>query len=143
MMWIWLKRRWTINHQKKNIKNKNTNFSNEIVGDAATYGKGLFELLTEKLTKFTEKSDSKKLALIGTGELTVSIKGSGIGGRNQEMLLSFLSNIKDKKIDYKFLVIAVNVDGLEGNSKAMGALVDNYLLTQANNKNTNFEWKNS
>ena len=114
-------------------------FSNEISGEAASYGKRLYELLTEKLTKFAEKSDNRKLALIGTGELTVSIKGSGIGGRNQEMLLSFLNNIKDKKIDYFYLVVAVNLDGIEGNSKAMGALVDNYLLTQAIDKNMNFE----
>ncbi|MFX1288988.1 MAG: MOFRL family protein, partial [Promethearchaeota archaeon] len=80
-----------------------------------------------------------KIALVGSGELTVTIKGKGIGGRNQEMLLNFLDNIKEKKIDYNFLIIGVNLDGIEGNSKAMGALVDNVLLNQLISKKISFE----
>jgi glycerate-2-kinase len=105
-------------------------FTNEIVGEAATYGKGLHNFIAEKLEKFAEKSNNRKLALIGTGELTVSIKGKGIGGRNQEMLLSYLNNVKNRDIDYNVLIIGANLDGIEGNSDAMGALVDNVLLTQ-------------
>lgn len=46
------------------------------------------------------------------------------------MLLSFLNTIKDKRCNYNFSIISVNLDGIEGNSKAMGALVDNYTLEQ-------------
>ncbi|GAI88015.1 unnamed protein product, partial [marine sediment metagenome] len=63
---------------------------------------------------------------------TVTIKGKGVGGRNQEMLLSFLDNIKNEEIDYNFLIIGANLDGIEGNSKAMGALIDNVSLNQIN-----------
>jgi glycerate-2-kinase len=124
------------------LKKKNFSvdyFSSEIVGEAADFGKELVNIISHKLQDMSKESKKQKIALIGTGELTVTIKGKGSGGRNQEMLLSFLSNMKDKKIDYKFLVIAVNLDGIEGNSKAMGALVDNILLTQSINKNINFE----
>jgi glycerate-2-kinase len=114
-------------------------FSNEIVGEAAVFGKELFNFISHKLQDLVEKSKKQKVALIGTGELTVTIKGKGIGGRNQEMLLNFLNHVKDKKIDYNFLIIGVNLDGIEGNSMAMGALVDDVLLTQIIKNKTNFE----
>lgn len=107
-------------------------FTNEIVGEAVDFGKELHELISIKLKPYTKKPGKHKLALIGTGELTVTIKGKGVGGRNQEMLLSFLDNVKNKEIDYKFLIIGANLDGIEGNSKAMGALIDNVSLNQIN-----------
>ena len=109
-------------------------FTNEIVGEAVDFGKELYELISIKLKPYTKKPGKHKLALIGTGELTVTIKGKGVGGRNQEMLLSFLDNVKNKEIDYKFLIIGANLDGIEGNSKAMGALIDNVSLNQINNE---------
>jgi len=107
-------------------------FTNEIVGKAVDFGKELYELISKKLKPYTKKPGKHKLALIGTGELTVTIKGKGVGGRNQEMLLSFLDNVKNKEIDYNFLIIGANLDGIEGNSKAMGALIDNVSLNQIN-----------
>jgi len=55
------------------------------------------------------------------------------------MLLTFLNDIKNKNIDYNILIIGVNLDGIEGNSKAMGALVDNVLLTQIIKNKINLE----
>lgn len=107
-------------------------FTNEIVGEAADFGKELHELILIKLKPYTKKPGKHKLALIGTGELTVTIKGKGVGGRNQEMLLSFLDNVKNKEIECNFLIIGANLDGIEGNSKAMGALIDNSSLNQIN-----------
>ena len=80
-----------------------------------------------------------KMALIGTGELTVTIKGKGIGGRNQEMLLSFLDFAKNETVNNNFLIIAVNLDGIEGNSTAMGALIDNHILIRVVNNNINIK----
>jgi len=114
-------------------------FSNEIVGEAAVFGTELCNFISHKLGPYVEKSKNQKVALIGTGELTVTIKGKGIGGRNQEMLLTFLNDIKNKNIDYNILIIGVNLDGIEGNSKAMGALVDNVLLTQIIKNKINLE----
>jgi len=99
----------------------------------------LYDFISHKLPPYVEKSKNQKVALIGTGELTVTIKGKGIGGRNQEMLLTFLNDIKNKNIDYNILIIGVNLDGIEGNSKAMGALVDNVLLTQIIKNKINLE----
>ncbi|MFX1393179.1 MAG: glycerate kinase [Promethearchaeota archaeon] len=106
-------------------------FSNKLIGEARDFGKNLYQLITQKIT---EKPNQHKIVLIGTGELTVIIKGNGIGGRNQEMLLSFLDFIKEKDVNFNFLIIAANLDGIEGNSKAMGALIDNYTLSQTRKK---------
>ncbi len=110
-------------------------FSNNIVGEAQDFGKSLYEIISEKIQNNLALNRGKKLALIGTGELTVTIKGNGIGGRNQEMLLSFLNCIKEKELNYKFLIFGVNLDGIEGNSEAMGALIDNFVVKQMISKN--------
>ena len=112
-------------------------FSNEIVGEAEKFGKSLYKIISQKLKETSRENSSGKFALIGTGELTVTIKGKGIGGRNQEMLLSFLDFIKDREIPYEFLIMGANLDGIEGNSEAMGALIDNSVLNQINKKDIN------
>jgi len=115
-------------------------FSNSIRGEARTFGKTLFNIISEEIKNFSKNPNlKKKLALIGSGELTVTIKGDGIGGRNQEMLLSFLSNILNKKISYHFNIFSINLDGIEGNSKAMGAMIDNHLINEIIEKNLNPE----
>ncbi|MHA2036519.1 MAG: glycerate kinase type-2 family protein, partial [Promethearchaeota archaeon] len=102
-------------------------FTNEISGEASKFGKSLYNIINQK---FKEMSISGKYTLIGTGELTVTIKGKGIGGRNQEMLLSFLDSVKEKQVPFEFLIVGANLDGIEGNSEAMGALIDNFVLNQ-------------
>ncbi len=109
-------------------------FFNEMEGEASGYGRNLYHLLNQKLEK---NLIHNRMALIGTGELTVTLMGNGIGGRNQEMLLSFLDYIKNKDINYDFLIIAANLDGIEGNSEAMGALVDNKILAKMVENNLN------
>jgi len=114
-------------------------FSNKISGEAADFGKGLFYLITEKLKEYPKEPEKLRIAMIGTGELTVTLRGKGIGGRNQEMLLNFLNTIKSEKIDYKFFVLGCNLDGIEGNSKAMGAIVDNSLLMETTQNNVSID----
>lgn len=62
------------------------------------------------------------------GEPTVTVRGSGIGGRNQELVLS--SAFKLKEID-SCLVVSVGSDGIDGVSEAAGALSDGTTLDRA------------
>ena len=96
-------------------------------GEAKNYGSFLAYYLKRKLD---EDMLVKPNALIGSGELTVTIKGKGKGGRNQEMLLALLNDLLNEKIKNHFLVLGVNLDGIEGNSKAMGALIDNQVYSE-------------
>ncbi|MFX1379494.1 MAG: glycerate kinase [Promethearchaeota archaeon] len=110
-------------------------FSNNVIGEAKEFGKDLYGIITKCIQMNLDQKKNSRKALIGTGELTVTIRGKGIGGRNQEMLLGFLNYIKDKSLNYHFLLIGVNLDGIEGNSEAMGALIDNYVFEQMITKN--------
>ncbi len=105
-------------------------FSNNIIGEAIEFGESLYKIVFNEVQKKLDSGNHKRKALIGTGELTVTIRGKGIGGRNQEMLLSFLNHVKNEKFNYNFMIIGANLDGIEGNSKAMGALIDNSVFEQ-------------
>jgi glycerate-2-kinase len=102
-------------------------FSNQISGEAKEFGKDLFKKVEAYIQKM-KKKDINKLALLASGELTVTVTGDGIGGRNQEMLLSFVTAGMEKQISSDFLIIGANLDGIEGNSEAMGGLVDSKVI---------------
>ncbi|MHA1669910.1 MAG: glycerate kinase type-2 family protein [Promethearchaeota archaeon] len=109
-------------------------FTNNMSGEARDFGLQLSHIIPEKLELANEKG-IYKIALIATGELTVTIKGDGVGGRNQEMLLSYLNCVKNSIFDYNFVIIGANLDGLEGNSNAMGCLIDNDTLYRISSQN--------
>jgi glycerate 2-kinase len=110
-------------------------FSNNLSGEARIFGLQLAQIIPEKIKSFNKKGIGK-MALIATGELTVTLNGNGIGGRNQEMLLSYLSSAKNSIIkEYNHVIIGVNLDGIEGNSNAMGCLIDNDTISRISSKN--------
>lgn len=113
-------------------------FSDDISGEAKEFGEELFDIIEENKEKMEEEHIAKK-ALLGSGELTVTIHSDGIGGRNQEMLVSLLDYCIDNPIDFNFLVIGANLDGIEGNSKAMGGLIDSALIDLVREKYINLE----
>ncbi len=67
---------------------------------------------------------SKSCSLFG-GETTVKVNGTGMGGRNQEVALSALSNLKNG-----IVFAAVSSDGWD-NTEHAGALVDTEILEKA------------
>jgi len=76
-----------------------------------------------------ELSEKKgKHAVICGGETTVTIRGSGIGGRNQELALA--ASIKMRRLRNCCLV-SVGTDGVDGISEAAGAIVDSETYQDA------------
>jgi glycerate-2-kinase len=67
-------------------------------------------------------------ALIAGGETTVTVKGSGKGGRNQEMVLSLLGKIAGMS---GVAATSVGTDGVDGPTDAAGAIVDGEGLSRA------------
>jgi glycerate 2-kinase len=59
-------------------------------------------------------------AIIIGGETTVNVKGSGKGGRNQEVALSAAKRIADTQC----LVASLATDGIDGPTDSAGAIVD-------------------
>jgi glycerate 2-kinase len=60
--------------------------------------------------------------LIGGGETTVTLHGHGKGGRNQEMALSFLNELKsDPSSAQSIIFLSASTDGSDGPTDAAGA----------------------
>ncbi|EQA43736.1 MOFRL family protein [Leptospira broomii serovar Hurstbridge str. 5399] len=85
-----------------------------IIGEAKEAGKTLAELAKRKKTE-------GPLILIGGGETTVTLKGNGRGGRNQELVLSFAREIRGES---NLLLLSFGTDGIDGNSKNAGGFAD-------------------
>jgi glycerate 2-kinase len=72
-------------------------------------------------TRLNEEPVSPPCALILGGETTVRVTGSGVGGRNQELVLGAAQKIAGLK---NIAVISLASDGVDGNSDAAGGVVD-------------------
>ncbi len=69
----------------------------------------------------THQRDGAKRAYIAGGETVVHLKGSGLGGRNQELALSAAAEIRGIK---NAAVFSVGSDGTDGPTDAAGGYVD-------------------
>ena len=76
----------------------------------------------QKIVKMIKSS--RKSCIIFGGESTVHVKGSGKGGRNQELVLQILKRIQN--IDQNVLVSSISTDGIDGNTNYSGALIKNH-----------------
>jgi glycerate 2-kinase len=76
--------------------------------------------LGEEIAAMGEPFQPPVMLLFG-GETTVNLRGDGKGGRNQEMALAVLKEIRESK---RFVFFSAGTDGIDGNSDAAGAVVD-------------------
>ncbi|MGD9900695.1 MAG: glycerate kinase [Calditrichaceae bacterium] len=77
-------------------------------------------------------ADSPACLILG-GEPTVTINGMGLGGRNQEMALAVLQEMKD--INEPFYFCSIGTDGSDGPTEAAGAWIDQDTFSRAVRKN--------
>ncbi len=68
---------------------------------------------------------NKGHCLVAGGETTVTVRGRGVGGRNQELALGACLHLK------KGVLLAAGTDGRDGSSDHAGAIVDGETLKQA------------
>jgi glycerate 2-kinase len=61
----------------------------------------------------------RPVILLSGGEATVTVKGQGKGGRNQEFALWLLKFLRDEKV----WALSAGSDGIDGNSSAAGAFI--------------------
>lgn len=71
---------------------------------------------------------AKPRVLVAGGETTVTVKGRGVGGRNQEMCLSAIPKISGRD---GICIASIGTDGLDGRTEVAGALVDGHSLERA------------
>ncbi|MGB9836169.1 MAG: glycerate kinase type-2 family protein [Candidatus Saccharicenans sp.] len=88
-----------------------------------------------RLIPFTKKVREEKRAfcLLAGGELTVTVRGRGKGGRNTEFALACLLGIKKRMAEFSglnWLVMSLGTDGRDGNTDSAGAYIVNKTLGQ-------------
>ena len=85
--------------------------------------------ITQAASKLVSLIPKKKNScIIFGGETTVQVKGSGKGGRNQELVLRILEKIQKTKQDVT--IASLGTDGIDGNTKYAGAITKNILIHQ-------------
>ncbi len=94
-----------------------------MTGEAKTLGRYLVDRAKNSLVK-------EHAAFITGGEPTVTVRGNGIGGRNQELVLGCVKDIAGSDI----VLASFATDGLDGNSDAAGAIADGCSLARAQKK---------
>jgi len=100
--------------------------SNRLVGEAREIGQVIASLVEDMY--WDNEPIEPPSVLVAGGETSVSVRGSGTGGRNQELLLSIVRRISGL---HGVAVIAFNTDGVDGNSPAGGAVIDGCTLSDA------------
>jgi glycerate 2-kinase len=81
---------------------------------------------------------SRRMIFVWGGESTVTVRGSGKGGRNQQQALSSIEQIARCPSRYMTLAF-LGTDGVDGNSESAGALVDSDSLKRATRKKLSIE----
>lgn len=89
-----------------------------IEGEAREIGRALASII--KNIEFYSKPIEKPAALLAGGETVVTVKGGGVGGRNQELCLSLAISIRGLNA----VAVCMGSDGIDGVSPAAGAIVD-------------------
>ncbi len=81
-------------------------------------------------------STSLPIAVVFGGETTVTVKGNGKGGRNEELVLASLPLLSETQAVF----VSIGTDGIDGKSSAAGAIGDTDTLAEAKNKGMDFSY---
>ncbi|GAB4542183.1 MAG: glycerate kinase [Anaerolineales bacterium] len=94
-----------------------------VQGEAREVGKRLAQTL-----KQAERELPRPFCLLAGGETTVTLRGGGTGGRNQETALSAVNELRGAK---DVLFISIATDGEDGATDAAGAVVSGESAARA------------
>jgi glycerate 2-kinase len=101
--------------------------SSQITGEAREIAKLLLGICKDVLKH--ELLAPRPACIIAGGETTVTLRGSGKGGRNTELALSFLQGIaRDRKGAEGIYLLSASTDGNDGPTDAAGAYASRELL---------------
>ena len=74
------------------------------------------------------KKNKKKFAIISGGETTVTVSGSGKGGRNSEYALSLFNKVKNRE---DIALISCDTDGIDGSENNAGVYFDKKIIKKS------------
>jgi glycerate 2-kinase len=91
-----------------------------VVGEAREAGRSLVRLL---------RSYDRPVCLVAAGETTVTVRGGGRGGRNQELVLGAARELH--AWGHPAAVLSGGTDGIDGPTDAAGAMADTGAIARA------------
>lgn len=106
-----------------------TLYNDQMRGEA----RDVAEKLVLHAKQLTQQGLKKTTALLAGGETTVTLKGSGRGGRNQEMALAFALAARRHGLGGDWVFLSGGTDGRDGPTDAAGGLVDPGTLARITN----------
>jgi len=99
-------------------------FLGEVTGEARTVGRRLALLARKQLR-------GGKWAAVWGGETTVTVRGEGVGGRNQELALAAAIGLRGAP---GIVVVSFGTDGVDGPTDAAGALAESTTYERARSR---------
>ena len=104
--------------------------SSSVTGEAREIAK-FYSALARDVSSLLDRS-GRPVCIIAGGETTVTLSGSGKGGRNQEMALSFLDEIRRAPGSFRDICfLSAGTDGNDGPTDAAGAFASVSLLEKS------------
>lgn len=101
--------------------------SSEISGEAKEVGKSI-ATRARKAKNMPRTNRGNAICFISGGETTVTVRGTGLGGRNLELALSFAMEIESIE---GITLLSAGTDGTDGPTDAAGAIVNSGTIRTA------------
>jgi len=94
----------------------------EVQGEARDVA-GFFASIAREIAS-TGNPGKPPVCVLAAGETTVTVRGKGLGGRNQEMALAWAVSMASRQIAIPCCFASVATDGSDGPTNAAGGVVD-------------------
>ena len=105
---------------------KTSILSSYMKGEAREVAK-VFSAIAREIHRYGEPV-KRPACIIAGGETTVRVHGNGMGGRNQEFVLSTAMEIDGLE---NTVILSAGTDGIDGNTNAAGAIADGSTVMRA------------
>ena len=89
------------------------------------------DLLISQALALSNRNEGKPICLISGGEFSCPVNGNGVGGRNLETVLRCAMKLNELPGTNHWTVLSAGTDGVDGNSKAAGAVADEATIARA------------
>ena len=103
--------------------------STRVIGEARDAGAALARAALDAAR--SQAGSGAPLCLISAGETTVTVTGSGKGGRNQEVALGAALALAAETSERPIVIASLGTDGIDGPTDAAGAIATDETLTRA------------
>lgn len=110
----------SVANQAKQLNYEVVIYSDHLQGEAREVAEQL-ALFGKQLS---EQQANKPVAVLAGGETTVTVIGTGQGGRNQELALAFALAAERHDLKSNWVLLSGGTDGLDGPTDAAGGLID-------------------